>query len=187
MYNNSCYTTFSIATLGMCIACEFHQLAAVRPCIYHIFSAPHKMTYAYTLGTLHGKLFSAELAMHVRYQTHTNDCIFVIAFSHPSFWGHSPKSFLCFTICKACKKHNTNSHASSFLFIVANLAISLTWASKLPCISNTDQVEFYTLKTSDIYHEQLTLLSMLWFICCYVMQIDVGYTYVCRSARSTLR
>ena len=26
-----------IATLGMCIACEFHQLWAARPCIYHIF------------------------------------------------------------------------------------------------------------------------------------------------------
>ena len=37
LYSNSCYTTFSIATLGMCIACEFHQLWAVRPCIYHIF------------------------------------------------------------------------------------------------------------------------------------------------------
>ena len=37
LYINSCYTTFSIATLGMCIACEFHQLWAVRPCIYHIF------------------------------------------------------------------------------------------------------------------------------------------------------
>ena len=32
-----CYTTFSVATLGMCIACEFHQLWAMRPCIYHIF------------------------------------------------------------------------------------------------------------------------------------------------------
>ena len=38
LYSNSCYTTFSIvATLGMCIACEFHQLWTVRPCIYHIF------------------------------------------------------------------------------------------------------------------------------------------------------
>ena len=37
LYSNSCYTTFNIATLGMCIACEFHQLWAVRPCIYHIF------------------------------------------------------------------------------------------------------------------------------------------------------
>ena len=37
LYSNSCYTTFSIATLGMCITCEFHQLWAVRPCIYHIF------------------------------------------------------------------------------------------------------------------------------------------------------
>ena len=37
LYSNSCFTTFSIATLGMCIACEFHQLWAVRPCIYHIF------------------------------------------------------------------------------------------------------------------------------------------------------
>ena len=37
LYSNSCYTTFSIATLGMCIACEFHQLWAMRPCIYHIF------------------------------------------------------------------------------------------------------------------------------------------------------
>ena len=46
LYSNSCYTTFNIATLGMCIACEFHQLWAVKPCIYHIFrEAPHKMTY----------------------------------------------------------------------------------------------------------------------------------------------
>ena len=37
LYSNSCYTTSSIATLGMCIACEFHQLWVVRPCIYHIF------------------------------------------------------------------------------------------------------------------------------------------------------
>ena len=37
LYSNSCYTTFCIATLGMCIACEFHQLWAVRPCIYHLF------------------------------------------------------------------------------------------------------------------------------------------------------
>ena len=37
LYSNSCYTTFNVATLGMCIACEFHQLWAVRPCIYHIF------------------------------------------------------------------------------------------------------------------------------------------------------
>ena len=37
LYSNSCYTTFSVVTLGMCIACEFHQLWAVRPCIYHIF------------------------------------------------------------------------------------------------------------------------------------------------------
>ena len=37
LYSNSCYTTFSIATLGSCIACEFHQLWAVRPCIYQIF------------------------------------------------------------------------------------------------------------------------------------------------------
>ena len=37
LYSNSCYTSFSIATLGMCIACEFHQLWAVRPCIYHKF------------------------------------------------------------------------------------------------------------------------------------------------------
>ena len=37
LYSNSCYTTFSIATLGMCIACEVNQLWAVRPCIYHIF------------------------------------------------------------------------------------------------------------------------------------------------------
>ena len=36
LYSNSCFTTFSIATLGMCIACEFHQLWAVRPCTYHI-------------------------------------------------------------------------------------------------------------------------------------------------------
>ena len=37
LYSNSCYTTSNIATLGMCIACEFHQLWVVRPCIYHIF------------------------------------------------------------------------------------------------------------------------------------------------------
>ena len=37
LYNNSCYTNFTIATLGMCIACEFHQLWAVRPCVHHIF------------------------------------------------------------------------------------------------------------------------------------------------------
>ena len=37
LYSNSCYTTFSIATLGMCIACGFHQLWTVKPCIYHIF------------------------------------------------------------------------------------------------------------------------------------------------------
>ena len=37
LYSNSCYTTFSITTLGMCIACEFHQLGTARPCIYHIF------------------------------------------------------------------------------------------------------------------------------------------------------
>ena len=37
LYSNSCYTTFNIATLGMCIACEFHQLWTMRPCIYHIF------------------------------------------------------------------------------------------------------------------------------------------------------
>ena len=37
LYNNSCYTTFSITTLDMCIAFEFHQLWAVRPSIYHIF------------------------------------------------------------------------------------------------------------------------------------------------------
>ena len=36
LYSNSYYTTFNIATLGLCIACEFHQLWAVRPCIYHI-------------------------------------------------------------------------------------------------------------------------------------------------------
>ena len=34
---NSCYTSFNIATLDVCTACEFHQLWAVRPCIYHIF------------------------------------------------------------------------------------------------------------------------------------------------------
>ena len=37
LYSNSCYTNFSIATLGMCIVCELHQLWAVRPRIYHIF------------------------------------------------------------------------------------------------------------------------------------------------------
>ena len=37
LYSNSCYTTFNIATLGMWIACEFHQLWIVRLCIYHKF------------------------------------------------------------------------------------------------------------------------------------------------------
>ena len=37
LYSNSCYTTFNITTLGICIACEFHQLWAVRPCIYQMF------------------------------------------------------------------------------------------------------------------------------------------------------
>ena len=37
VYSNSCYTTFSIAALGMCIACEFQQLWAMRPWLYHIF------------------------------------------------------------------------------------------------------------------------------------------------------
>ena len=35
MYSNSCYTTLSIATLGMCIACEFHQLWVVRLFVHY--------------------------------------------------------------------------------------------------------------------------------------------------------
>ena len=37
LYSYSCYISFNIASLDMCIACEFHQLWAVKPCIYHIF------------------------------------------------------------------------------------------------------------------------------------------------------
>ena len=37
LYSNSCYTNFNNATLGMCIACEFHHIWTTRPCIYHIF------------------------------------------------------------------------------------------------------------------------------------------------------
>ena len=37
VYSNRLLYNFTIATLGMCIACEFHQLWAMRPCIYHIF------------------------------------------------------------------------------------------------------------------------------------------------------
>ena len=55
LYSNNCYRTFSIATLGMCITCKFHQFWAVRPCIYHIF------------GHLTKWLILAELAMQVRY------------------------------------------------------------------------------------------------------------------------
>ena len=50
LYSNSCYTTFRIATLGMCIACEFHQLWAVRPCIYHIIRHLIKWLIFYRIG-----------------------------------------------------------------------------------------------------------------------------------------
>ena len=45
LYSNRCYITFSIATLGMCIACEFHQLWVERPLYLSHISAPHKLTY----------------------------------------------------------------------------------------------------------------------------------------------
>ena len=45
LYSNSCYTTFSVATLRMCIACEFHQsLGSEALYLSHVLS-PHKMTY----------------------------------------------------------------------------------------------------------------------------------------------
>ena len=49
-------------------------------------------------------------------QVHTNECVFVMTFSHPSSLGHSPQSLLCFAICKACKKHNTSGHPPFLCF-----------------------------------------------------------------------
>ena len=68
-------------------------------------------------------------------------------------------------------QHKRSPSFVLFCFIVANLTRSATRASNLRCISNTDLVKLPTLETSDIYDEQLTLLSMQWFTCCYVMQL----------------
>ena len=77
LYSNSCYTTFSVATLGMCIACEFYRLWAVMSCIYHIFQH------------LTNDLFSAELPMQVRY---------TIYMASPSLYLYSYVFVLLYTL-----------------------------------------------------------------------------------------
>ena len=98
LYSNSCYTTLSIATLGMCIACESHQLWAVRPCIYHIFR--HLAKWLIFCRTGHANTVQWRVCDHTTWFWR---CL-RMAFGHPLSFGlsqfHGHGSWI---VCKAAR------------------------------------------------------------------------------------